>query len=64
MRRSIFYGLIIMIGLYFLWWLSGGTITGLRQQPAPVDYLTAFVWENFKTGAATVFEAVSSFLNR
>lgn len=64
MNKSVFYSFIIMIVLIFLWWFSGGTITGLRQTPAPVDYLTAIFWKNFKTEAATIFEAMSSFFKR
>lgn len=64
MKKSLFLTITAIIILYFLWWFSGGTIIGLRQRPAPFEYFTSFFWENFQTGAATVFEAISSLLNK
>lgn len=64
MKKSLFLTIITMIFLYFLWWFSGGTIMGLQKQPAPIEYATAFIWNNFQTGAAIVFQALASLLSQ
>ena len=61
-KNPLLLTILTIAFLYFLWWFSGGSITGIQQTPAPIDYATAFIWNNFQTGAATIFEAISSFL--
>lgn len=63
MKKHTLYAILVMAGLYFLWWFSGGTVLGIPQKPAPVDYAVTFFVDNFQEGAATIFEAISSFLN-
>ena len=51
-----------MLFLLFLWWFSGGTIIGAINRPAPFEIFASFAWDNFQTGAATIFEAFSRLL--
>ncbi len=62
MKNPFLLTILVMFVLYFLWWFSGGTLTGILQQPIPAQQFAAFMWQNFQTGAATIFEAISSFL--
>lgn len=62
MRKSLFFTILTMFVLYFLWWFSGGSIIGILRKPAPAEQFAAFIWDNFRTGAATIFEAVTSLL--
>ncbi len=62
MRKPLFLTTIIMLFLLFLWWFSGGTIIGAINRPAPFEIFASFAWDNFQTGAATIFEAFSRLL--
>lgn len=62
MIKSLFLTICVMIFLFFLWWLSGGTLVNIPRHPAPIEVATAFVWENFQVGVATVFDALSNLL--
>ncbi len=62
MRKSLVFSILTMIFLFFLWWLSGGTIVNVQRRPAPIETATAFVWENFQVGLATVFDLASRLL--
>lgn len=58
MRKSLFYTILVMAFLLFLWWFSGGTLTGYIRYPSPAEKTLQFAWGNFQTGLATVFEAL------
>ncbi len=62
MRKSILYTFGIMIVLLFLWWLSGGNLINIVRHPTPIEVGTAFIWENFQAGVATIFNFISENL--
>lgn len=64
MKKPLFFTIISMLVLYFLWWLSGVNIIGFKQENAPIDRLAIFFVDNFQTGMATIFEAISSIFAR
>jgi hypothetical protein len=61
MKKYLLAGSIILF-LIFLWWFVGGNITGIYTRPSPAAKASAFLWQNFNLGLATVFEAVTNFL--
>lgn len=56
--------LMVVIGLYLLWWLSGGNFLGVVQRPSPLTIGAAFIADNFKLGAITVFESFYKVINK
>lgn len=58
MSKSLFYTILVMGALLFLWWFTGGTLSGYLRSPSPAEKTLQFAWQNFQTGLATVFEAL------
>ena len=59
-----FLAFMTLVALYFLWWLSGGSFLGVVYKPSPLDVGTAFVIDNFKLGASTIFESFYWLINK
>lgn len=58
MYKPVIYTILVMAVLLFLWWFTGGTITGYLKYPSPVEKSAQFAWQNFQTGLANIFEAL------
>jgi len=60
--KKYLFATSIMLVLIFLWWFVGGNIMGIYVRPSPAEKTITFVWQNFNSGLATIFESVTNLL--